>query len=216
MFLFINHTFFYLFVIVILLIQLTNVENEKNTLYYLFKNYKPLREIYDKNSLNELYQESYQKYFLLKSISKENFHILFESIVAELLIQLFQDKLNSSDPYIKVHLYTKIKLLFKNYELVYETDIKIKEEIYISLTYRLIDILSEINNDVFNLYKDISKFLKNNTTYSYMFENYIEHRNKKNLHYEEFTFRKEYLIKYSKEFTNDNIKFSKWMYFPEN
>jgi hypothetical protein len=216
MVLFINHTFFYLLLIFILLIQLTNVENEKNTLHYLFKNYKPVREIHDKNSLNEVYEESYQKYFILKNTSKENFHILFESIIAELIIQLIQDKLNCSDPYIKLHLDIKIKLLFKNYELVYETDIRTKEEIYISLTYRFIDILSEINNDVFNIYKDISKFLKINTIYSQEFEKYIKYRNKIDLQYENFTFRQENLIKYSREFTNDKIKFSKWMYFPEN
>jgi hypothetical protein len=215
MFLFLNNTFFYLIIIFILLIKLTNIENQKNTLYYIFKNYNPIREIYDKNSLCELYQESYEKHFVLKNSSKENFHILFESTVAELLVHLFQEKLNSSDSYIKVHIDTKIKLLFKNYELVYDMDTNTKEKIYISLINRMIDILSEIHIDLFNMYMDVSKFLKNNGIYLYSFENYSIHRNKIDLNYEKITFKKEILIKYSKEFTNDKLKFSKWMYFPQ-
>jgi hypothetical protein len=194
---------------------LSSIENQKNNIHYLFDNYKPFRNLYDKYTLNELYQESYRKYFIQQNSSKENFHIILESTVAELLINLFNEKINSSDPYIKVHLETKINLLFKNYEIIYNIDSFEKEDIYISLMYRMIDVLSETDCDIFNIYSELCKFLKNNNIYYQDFENYIIHRNKFDLNYEKITFKKENLIRYSGEFTNSNLKFSKWMYFPQ-
>jgi hypothetical protein len=194
---------------------LSSIENQKNNIHYLFDNYKPFRNLYDKYILNELYQESYRKYFIQKNSSKENFHIILESTVAELLINLFNEKINSSDPYIKVHLETKINLLFKNYEIIYNIENFEKEDIYISLMYRMIDVLSETDCDIFNIYSELCKFLKNNDIYYQDFENYIIHRNKFDLNYEKITFKKENLIRYSGEFTNNNLKFSKWMYFPQ-
>ncbi len=215
MFMFLNHNIIYLFIIFILLIKLSSIENQKNNIHYLFDNYKPFRNLYDKYTLNELYQESYRKYFIQQNSSKENFHIILESTVAELLINLFNEKINSSDPYIKVHLETKINLLFKNYEIIYNIDSFEKEDIYISLMYRMIDVLSETDCDIFNIYSELCKFLKNNNIYYQDFENYIIHRNKFDLNYEKITFKKENLIRYSGEFTNSNLKFSKWMYFPQ-
>jgi hypothetical protein len=212
---FLNHNIIYLFIIFILLIKLSSIENQKNNIHYLFDNYKPFRNLYDKYTLNELYQESYRKYFIQQNSSKENFHIILESTVAELLINLFNEKINSSDPYIKVHLETKINLLFKNYEIIYNIDSFEKEDIYISLMYRMIDVLSETDCDIFNIYSELCKFLKNNNIYYQDFENYIIHRNKFDLNYEKITFKKENLIRYSGEFTNSNLKFSKWMYFPQ-
>ena len=215
MLMFLNHNIIYLFIIFILLIKLSSIENQKNNIHYLFDNYKPFRNLYDKYTLNELYQESYRKYFIQQNSSKENFHIILESTVAELLINFFNEKINSSDPYIKVHLETKINLLFKNYEIIYNIDSFSKEDIYISLMYRMIDVLSETDCDIFNIYSELCKFLKNNNIYYQDFENYIIHRNKFDLNYEKITFKKENLIRYSGEFTNNNLKFSKWMYFPQ-
>ncbi len=197
------------------MIKLSSIEHQKNNIHYLFNNYNPSREIYNKNILNELYQESYRKFFIEQCISKENFHIVLESTVAEILIHLFNEKLNSSDPYIKVHIETKINLFFKNYELIYEVNNFEKEEIYISLIYKVIDILSETHCDIFNIYLDICKFLKSNFVYYSEFDNYIQNRDKIDLNYEKITFKKENLVRYSGEFTNDSLKFSKWMYFPQ-
>ena len=215
MFMFLNHNIIYFFIIFILLIKLSSIENQKNNIHYLFDNYKPFRNLYDKYTLNELYQESYRKYFIQQNSSKENFHIILESTVAELLINLFNEKINSSDPYIKVHLETKINLLFKNYEIIYNIENFEKEDIYISLMYRMIDVLSETDCDIFKIYSELCKFLKNKDIYYQDFENYIIHRNKFDLNYEKITFKKENLIRYSGEFTNSNLKFSKWMYFPQ-
>jgi hypothetical protein len=210
---FLSDNIVYLFIIFILVIKLSSIENQKNNIHYLFDHYKPFRNLYDKYKLNELYQESYRKYFIEKNSSKEKFHSILESTVAELLLNLFNEKINSSDPYVKVHLETKINLLFKNYEIIYEVDDFEKEELYISLITRMIDVLGETHCDVFNIYLDISKFLKNNTIYFHEFENYSIHRNKIDLNYEKITFKKENLIRYSGEFTNNHLKFSKWMYF---
>jgi hypothetical protein len=215
MFILSNYNIWYLLIILVLLIKLSYIENEKNNVYYLFKYYNPKRYLYDKNSLNELYQEAYRKYFIQQTSSKENFHIFLESTVAELLIHLFNEKINTSDSYIKIHIETKINLLFKNYEILYDIDDFEKEEIYISLMFRMIDILSEVHGDIFNLYLEINKFLKNKLMYYGDFENYIMYRNKIDLNYEKITFKKENLIRYSGEFKNNNLKFSKWMYFPQ-
>jgi hypothetical protein len=191
------------------------MEDEKNNIYYLFNNYKPIRKLYDKNTLHELYQESYIKYFDKKEISNQNFHIILESIIAEFLINLFQEKINSNDAFIKVHTKTKIHLLIKNYIFLY--DCGYEKEYYnlnISLIHRIVDIVSETDVDVFNIYKSISKFLKNEGLYYQEFESYIMNRNKNDLNYENLSFKKENLIKYSEEFTNNSFKFSKWMYSP--
>lgn len=215
MFIFSEYDLVYLIIICILLVKITTMEDEKNNIYYLFNNYKPIRKLYDKNTLYELYQESHIKYFDKKEISNQNFHIILESIIAEFLINLFQDKINSTDVFIKVNTKTKIHLLIKNYNFLYDYDYeKDYYNLNISLIHRIVDIVSETDVDVFNIYKCISKFLKNEGLYYQEFESYIMNRNKIDLNYENLSFKKENLIKYSEEFTNNSFKFSKWMYSP--
>ena len=211
MFIFSEYDLIYLIIICILLVKITTMEDEKNNIYYLFNNYKPIRKLYDKNTLYELYQESYIKYFDKKELSNQNFHIVLESIIAEFLINLFQEKINSTDAFIKVHIKTKIHLLIKNYKFLYEKEYY---NLNISLVHRIVDIISETDVDIFNIYKSISKFLKNESLYYQEFESYIMNRNKNDLNYENLSFKKENLIKYSEEFTNNSFKFSKWMYSP--
>jgi hypothetical protein len=217
MFIISSYDLFYIIIIFLLLVKITNTEHEKSNIYYLFNNYKPIRHLYDKNTLYELYQESHIKYFEKKEISKENFHIILESIVAEMIINLFQEKITSNDSFIKVHIKTKIHLLLQNYKFLYDFN-NYENFLYIlniSLINRIIDILSETEVDIFNIYNSISKFLKNEGLYYQEFESYITNRNKNDLNYENLSFKKENLIKYSGEFINNNLKFSKWMYSPE-
>lgn len=217
MFIFSNYDLLYIIIIFFLLTKLTKIEDEKNNTYYLFNNYKPVRELYDKNTLYDLCKESHIKYFDKEELSKQNFHIILESIVAELIINLLLEKISTSDPYIDVHIKTKIHLLFTNYIILFDIKSNHKKEIYklnVSLVHRIIDILSEIHIDIFNIYVNMSKFLKKDEKYYNEFEFYISNRTKIDLNYENITFKKEYLVKYSEEFKTNNLKYSKWMYSP--
>lgn len=200
------------------MVKITNIEHEKNNVYYLFNKFKPTRQLYDKNTLYELYKESHIKYFEKNEITKQNFHIMIESIIAEIIINLFQEKINANDSFIEVHLKTKIHLLLKNYIFLYNFNSKdieyISYKLNISLIHRIIDILSETEIDIFNIYNSISNFLRKEKLYYQEFEIYIINRNKNDLNYENLSFKKENLIKYSGEFINTDIKFSKWMYSP--
>jgi len=148
----------------------------RDTLHYLYLFYNPRRNLLFQCEIVDIYSEAVNKYFQKNTISKESFHIMIESCLAEFLLLLVEERIYSSDVYIRVHITNKIKSLYNLYLDFYPEEMK--KDFIVSLSQQTVDIISEIDADIFLIYKDIHNIFKLDTIFITSFEDYIRNRNK--------------------------------------
>ena len=139
-------------------------------------------------------------------MSIDNFNILFESCVAELILYFLNEKNLTKDVYLKNKYYIKALLLFKTYKNNYILN---HNMIYVSLIQRIVNIISEVNIDIYSVYNDIEKIFLIEKESDYIFRNYIVNENKLFLNYENIEINHNFIKKYSKEICNEDISYSK-------
>jgi hypothetical protein len=202
---------FYLNIIVLILIafliiKIQNFKESKNVFQILCSKSNPSRELYTHSAIKDIYKNTYINYFEDKTMSIENFHILFESCVAELILYFLNEKNLTQDIYLKNKYYIKALMLFKTYKNNYILNCN---TINGSLIQRIVNIISEVNINIYNIYNDLERIFYKENESGYIFRNYIVNDDKLFLNYESIEINHNFIKKYSKEIYNEDISYSK-------
>jgi hypothetical protein len=168
------------------IISLLNDKCKKRDTYftYICDYYNPNRNLLTEKDISKKYKDIFLSKAFDKNPDIQELQNYLESLTAEYIINLVDKSINIYDSFIKIKFETKIYKILEIYIKCYNFD-KNELDIYkFLLVAKIIDILSEVNVDIFYVSKELRRVLKQNKFNLNFFDNYCEYRKKLELNME--------------------------------
>jgi hypothetical protein len=175
---FTNIESYYTLFILIILFYTISIYNKKfeiydNYFHYICKSWHPIRNLKSEKEICKNYRDSFLLNAFDMNLNTEEIQLNFQSLVAEYIIILITQKIEITDPYVKIKFDTKLYRILETYSKCYGDNVEDYKDL---LILKILDILKEIYIDIFNTSRELRKILNQNKYCIKTFDNYCKYQ----------------------------------------